>query len=252
MIYWIRSYLLAICLLTVAVPSWSLSEGFYTGLELGYSVSAYTGNNVKVQIPQLNEVGVPLATAASELSPAYAAIPLSGILTVENDGVGGRLYLGYKFYKILAIEGGYTRYADAVISNTFQLSSANPIVWGNNSLIGANTRVEQQALDLSAKLFIPVLDLFSLYGLLGISYLDTFLPTKASLEATPQSNGGNLYEVKITRAHQNNYAMLYGFGGGYSFNDSFIVGLTYQQLQPSSTQIQRSSLLALDMIFSFG
>ena len=249
---WIRSCVLAICLLTVTVPSWSLSEGFYTGLELGYSVSAYTGNNVKVQIPELNKVDVPLTTAASQLSPDYATIPASGVLTVQNDGIGGRLYLGYKFYKILAIEGGYTRYADAVITNTFQLSSTDPIVWENNSLIGANTRVEQQALDVSAKLFIPVLDLFSLYGMLGVSYLDTFLPTKATLEVTPQSNDGNLYAVKITRAHQNNYAMLYGFGGGYSFNDSFIVGITYQQLQPSGAQIQRSSLLALDMIVSFG
>lgn len=245
--------LCACWLIAVAMPSWSLSEGFYTGLELGYSSSSYNGNNVKVSIPALGLSSVPLDTAASNLDPTFAAIPSSGALETDNDGVGGRLYLGYKFYKILSIEGGYTRYADSVIKNTFQISSSDFTIFGADKIVGTNTRVEQQSLDLSAKVFVPILDLFELYGMLGMAYLDTFLPTKATVTTIPNTTGGGATnQIKISRTHSSNYEMMYGFGGGYSFNDSFIFGLTYQQVQPSSKKIEKSSLVALDFIFSFG
>ena len=157
------------------------------------------------------------------------------------------------FYKLLSIEASYTRYSDAVIKNIFQLSSSEPTLFGGYEIIGTNARIEQQSLDLNAKVFVPIFDLFDLYGMIGMSYLDTNLPTKVSYTEVP---GGSVEsaivsQLKLTKVHNFNYEMMYGFGAGYSFDDRFIFGLSYQQVQPASKKINKSSLFAFDLVFSF-
>jgi len=237
-----------------SISGLTLREGFYSGLELGYSTSSYNANNVTVDIPTLGLKDVPLSTTMNRLNSAFASTVSTAATDTSNDGVGGRLYLGYKFYKILSFEAGYTRYADSVIKNVFQISSDEFTTYGVNQIIGTNTRVEQQSLDLSGKVFVPILDLFEVYGMVGLAYVDTFLPTQTAVTRITNTNGlgGQSYKLQINRSHFNNYEFMYGFGGGYSFDDRFIMGITYQQVQPQSKRIEKSSLLALDFIFSFG
>ena len=250
---WLGRGILLGWLSVTGMSALALGEGFYTGLELAHSSSSYNANKVKVNIPALGLADVPLNTALSNLNLIFAGVPSSGDTSVNNSGFGGRLYLGNKFSKMFAVVAGYTRYADAVIKNVFQISSSEPTQFGINQIGGTNTRVEQQSLDLSGKLFVPILDLFEIYGMLGLAYLDTFLPVKATVTTTPnQGAPGAVNQIKINRNHQTNYDMMYGFGAGYSFDDSFIVGLSYQQAQPQSKGIKSSSLVSLDLVFSFG
>lgn len=251
--------LLSLSIAALPVTSvWALAEGFYLGIHGGLSSSSYTGDNLKVDVeapishcPGCTDVA--LSTPFHTISPLFILIPDSGVLSLDDQGIGGRLYLGYKFYKILGIEGGYTRYADTVIKNVFQVDSDPSTTGTLPQLIGANARAEQQSLDFSAKLFMPLLDLFEIYGLVGIAYLDSFLPDKAQFEVMTQADPNLIsHKMKITNKHHFNYELIYGFGIGYSFDDRFILGVTYQQVRPNATGIQSSSLVGIDTVFSFG
>ena len=247
--------LLGTCLSLYGMSCMALFDGFYTGMALGYSSSGYSENNVRVDIPQFGLTDVTLNTAANSFVPALATTPNSAAVQTDTSDAGGRIYLGYKFQKLFGIETGYTRFADAVINNVFHVSpdQFNVITGTTNLIVGTNTRVEQQSIDLSGKVFVPVLDLFQVWGQLGVAYVDTSLPDKASFVTKIEADGvSTLTNIKISRSNQYHYEMLYGFGAGYSWDDRFNVDLAFQQMQPSGNTIQSSSLVSIDFTVSFG
>lgn len=122
-------------------------NGFYTGIQLGETKVDRSSGNLNAQnIPVSSNPEVPLNNSADT--------------SVDNDGFGGRAYVGYQFFPHLALEGGYTQYADTKIKNIYGIA-------------GKNEQLDEGALDSVMKLSIPLFKRLSLYGKGGASFVMT-------------------------------------------------------------------------------
>ena len=236
-------------LLIKAISACALYDGFYTGLEAGYSDSGYTKNNVKVDIPGLFLTNIPIGETVPDLP---ATVPVR----TDEDNVGLRLYMGYKFQKMFGLEFGYTRYADVVFDNIFGINSSDLTTFQEVitvQLLGANTRVETQSVDFLGKLFIPILDLFEVFVEYGYAYVDINTPDKVDviMTETTQPSPSLSIRLKSQRKHEQKLLAKYGFGAGYSFDDRFSLDLMYSQVNGEG-KFKSSSLTAINLIVSFG
>lgn len=88
-------------------------------------------------------------------------------LGLDNDGLAGRLALGYKITPKLALEVGYLQLSDANISIQRE---------------GSTFSNEQYAIDLAAKGTLPITNNVNLYGKLGVAYLTTKLDANTKFD----------------------------------------------------------------------
>lgn len=163
-----------------------------------------------------NSVPVVTAVPASEFNPGIylglqAGYGVAGWYRVKDDysvsddnGLAGRLLLGYDFTKYWAAEVGYTYFG------------------GKSKLKdGASTAVSEirtQAFDLVAKGKIPVVDKFDIYGKAGIAYLMSKGIRKA-VDAGDSWVGSN--------DKQNNVAAVLGLGADYYFKPNLWMDLSW-------------------------
>lgn len=85
---------------------------------------------------------------------------------LANNGLAGRLAIGYQFNQNFAVELGYLRLG----SKKIDLKSAkmgNPAI----DLKDSSMTFAQNALDLAAKGIVPISNNFNVYGKLGVAYL---------------------------------------------------------------------------------
>ncbi len=236
-------------LLVKAAGAFALYDGFYSGLELGYSNSGYSKNNVTVDIPELSLTDI----AIGDTIPNF---PGSVPVETDEDYLGARLYMGYKFEKMFALEWGYTRYADVVFTHIFGINSSSMLKITDNNLtidlLGANTRVETQSIDLLGKIFIPILNLFDVFLEYGYAYVDINTPKTVDVIITDTFNPPSLnIRLKSQRTHEQKLLAKYGVGVGYNFADRAAIDLVYSQVN-GKDQWQSSSLTAINFTLSFG
>lgn len=89
----------------------------------------------------------------------------SGI-ALNNDGLAGRIALGYKMTPRVALEIGYLQLPEAEVT----LASLNK-TYSN----------QQHAIDVAAKGSLPITNNVNLYGKLGVAYLTTQLDSNTKL-----------------------------------------------------------------------
>lgn len=123
------------------------SEHFYTGVQLGETKVNRTSSNLNVE-------------SASVQSQPNMLISGPAAISVDNDGFGGRAYVGYQFTPYIAIESGYTQYADTKIKNIYGIA-------------GKDEQLNEGAVDTVAKLILPLSHKVSVYGKGGAAFVMT-------------------------------------------------------------------------------
>ncbi|MGC1853991.1 MAG: outer membrane beta-barrel protein [Candidatus Aquirickettsiella sp.] len=146
-----------------------------------------------------------------------------------NNGLAGRIAIGYKIIPNFAFELGY-----------LQLSSAKFNI-GSSSFSN-----KQNAIDVTAKGMLPITNNVNLYGKLGVAYLTTQLEAKS-----PRGTTIDLNSVQGIAKHQ--WAPEVAIGMGYDITPNVTVDTSLTHIQPlGSNRAGNIDFLAVGIGYNFG
>ncbi len=126
------------------------APGVYVSGQLGY---ANTHMGPKANINQLS------------FDSGKDLISIGGT-SLANNGLAGRLAIGYQFNQNFAVELGYLQLASKKANKIFKDGDAD-------DTISAAMKLNQNAIDLVLKGILPIASNFNVYGKLGAAYLTT-------------------------------------------------------------------------------
>ena len=92
--------------------------------------------------------------------------PASKDKNISNNGLAGRVALGYQFNQNFAVEAGYLQLGEKKVN-----VGAIPVT--PSSLSEGKLKLQQNAIDLVGKGIIPVANNINVYGKLGVAYVNT-------------------------------------------------------------------------------
>ncbi|MDQ8038860.1 MAG: outer membrane beta-barrel protein [Rickettsiella sp.] len=197
------------------------APGIYVAGQLGYA-NTHMGN--KTHIADLNK--------PSELP--YFTPNSANITNLSNNGLAGRLAIGYQFNQNFAVEMGY-----------LQLNKKK--VDGNADEIPASASLHQNAIDLVGKGILPISDKFNVYGKLGVAYLTTSIKDKVDFEqATYDLN-------KAAGIAKHKWAPEAAVGMSYDITPNVSVDTSWTHIQPLGNKRPGNiDFVAVGLGYSFG
>jgi len=148
------------------------------------------------------------------ISSTGAAIGAGGVAIArvgKDNDFAARAYGGYQFNRYFAAEFGYTYLPSSVTVNR----------------VG---KIRNWALDLSGKVFAPVVDQFGVFGRVGVSYLRSTVSGTLAL-ASPLAGGA----TRIS-----NWNVTYGAGLYYDYNANWRLTGEWQRFHGDSSIFNRS------------
>lgn len=200
------------------------NNGFYTGVQLGQSKLDASASKLKVkQLPYLVNGNSVLVQGPSKVK-------------VDNDGFGGRAFLGYQFNQHVSLEGGYTQFADTKISNIFGIT-------------GRNETLHQGALDGVIKLMQPFATRYHVYAKGGAAYVFGEKISDASAQTVSQP-GNTLVSAQYSKNAVEALRPTYGVGIDVDITRHISSDLSYTQILGNG-DIQTSSLEMLGFSYHF-
>lgn len=193
-------------------PMQSISFARQGGLPAGLYVSGqvgYADTHMKSQLPP-------------KLSSSLA-----------NDGLAGRLAMGYKLNQNFAVEVGYLQLQE-----------------GKETIADGTLFNKQNAIDVVGKGILPITHNVNLYGKLGVAYLTTKLDdeytTASGLPATNNLNG----QLGIAR---HTWAPEVAVGMGYDITPNVSVDTSFTHIHPmGSDRPGNIDFLAVGVGYTFG
>ncbi len=135
------------------------APGVYVTGQLGY---ANTHMNDKTNIAAIARAAkIPFAPEAADAT------------NLSNNGLAGRLAIGYQFNQNFAVEMGYLQ---------LNKKKVNGILGEKPDIAPASVSLKQNAIDLVGKAILPVASNLNVYGKLGVAYLTTTVDGKSTLD----------------------------------------------------------------------
>lgn len=129
---------------------------------------------------------------------------------VKDSGFAARLYLGYDVNRFFGIEAGYVFLPNAKVTLT-----------DTSSGLSTTPKIKNYAIDILAKLVVPVAEGFGIYAKAGGAYFhskyDPNSGTFTNLDGVTQSNFSNT----------SHFGPAYGVGAFYEFNQNVGIDLAW-------------------------
>jgi opacity protein-like surface antigen len=147
--------------------------------------------------------------ASRSMAKTYPGVP-----TIVNSGTGWNGTLGYKFIPYVAVEGGYTRYADARLENSAGTTAARDRHYGVDVAVKGIFPVMNTGLELFAK--AGVVRLVSEIGSVDVA-------ASAVDSLTFDTNGHSAM------------GLFYGAGVDYAVTKSFLINAQYARANGNSS-----------------
>ncbi len=260
--YMLKKTLLRLTLVgVVAISAVSLANaatvtGPYIGGQLGWGdIHASTGD-----LPGHSNI-----TAAVNDFNAVNWQNYSASVKNASSGLAGRLFLGYQFTPNWAVELGYLKFHDADLKGDYTGSSnlvgseegmSIPTNGENYSYKGV---VKEHAFDLVGKGILPLENGFSLYGKLGIAYVQQtstlnqstthsgIVPPTAMTTPAPTSVTVNQRYSSDT----NRFLPEFGVGASYDITSNMPVDLSWTHIQKTSGTIESADFISLGLAYKF-
>lgn len=198
--------------LILSAPLFAQKNGFYAGGQLGYSDTNNTPdlpNSSKPPISMVNGKPVGFNAYADESS--------------DENGLGGRLYAGYQFNKYLALESGYTHYADTNVDNAFGLK-------------GYNYDLHSYSVDTMAKGMLPITDHFHLYAKGGAAVLEQDKIDYHYVSNTVNGVTVNSLSDEPSTGKDGSFQPAYALGAEYAFTDHLAADIAWNKVGFSDNQ----------------
>jgi OmpA-OmpF porin, OOP family len=198
--------------------------------------------------------GVMLASSASAMDKG---VYLGGILgwgdvhqagfsdfpqnSFKDTGLAGRVFAGYKFNDYVALESGFTQFSNMNANGSGYDSD------GNFTTVSGT--VKTFAVDLVAKGILPLQHGFSLFGTLGIAYVDQYASVNLQSQ-TPM--GGVSLDGDET---QTQVAPTFGLGASYAITQNIDAQVSWSHIQAVSNDNNttgNTDLVGLGLTYNFG
>ena len=200
------------------------APGVYVTGQLGY---ANTHMKNKTDISAISK-------EASE-TPAEIKTDSSNL---SNNGLAGRLAIGYQFNQNFAVEMGYLQLSRKKISATYHDISASALL-------------QQNAIDLAGKAIFPIENNLNIYGKLGVAYLTTTLTGEVAkhgddLPATYDLNG-------VANIAKHKWAPEAAIGVSYDITPNVSVDTSWTHIQPLGKKRPGNiDFVAVGLSYNFG
>lgn len=205
--------------LAVIAANAALPSGLYVSGQIGYA-----DTHLK---PRLSNLGPGLA----------------------NDGLAGRLAIGYKLTPNLALELGYLQLPKAEINFGTPLPPPQKEV--NTSLLPSsyNLSNKQHAIDLVAKGILPITHNVNIYGKLGAAYLTTQIQQKNTHAESPITQDLN----STLGIDSRQWAPEVAIGMGYDITPNVSVDTSLTHIETLGNHRSGNiDLLAVGVAYNFG
>jgi opacity protein-like surface antigen len=217
---------LLLCGMTGAMlcsSAYAANNGLYVGGQVGYG-----SNNSSPS--SLNAASIPVTIVNTQTTLSGPAK-----VSVDNDGIAGRAFLGYQFNKYLSLEGGYTQYSDTTVNNVYGIK-------------GNDESLFEGAIDGVVKGSLPITDRFSVYAKGGAAYvMAQSLGTNDSTSILNQQSGLIYLNDYNT---QNNYAFrpTYGVGASFDITKRLSTDISWSQIV-GGNNVPTTNFAALGLTF---
>ncbi len=153
-------------------------------------------------------------------------------IALANDGLAGRIALGYKITPNFGLEVGYLQLSEGK-SNFPQDTQYN----------------KQHAIDVAAKGMLPITQNVNIYGKLGVAYLTTELKKDATDKGIPIST--DLNQAEGIAKHK--WAPEVAVGMGYDITPNVTVDTSLTHIQPmGNNRPGNIDFLAVGVSYNFG
>lgn len=139
------------------------TPGVYVSGQLGYA-NTHMGNKINIA----NDMKLFPENIISDVS----------VNRISDNGIAGRLALGYQFNQNFALEMGYMQLRGNKVNATYKLGVDED---NKGILENANLTLNQNAIDLVVKGILPVTSNLNVYGKLGAAYLTTTASAKTNI-----------------------------------------------------------------------
>lgn len=156
-----------------------------------------------------------------------------------SGGLAGRIFGGYQFTQYIAAEMGYTKFSNSNVTYTDYSTFFATTYRGS-------VPIESYAIDLVAKGTLPLQNGFSLFGKLGVAYINEF--------------AGNVTIYNASGTHAENFYInddtllpTFGLGAGYDVTQNLTTDVSWMHIQHTGTSnIQSTDLVAAGVSYHFG
>ncbi|WP_010597030.1 outer membrane beta-barrel protein [Rickettsiella massiliensis] len=227
---------LGIAVANAAVP------GIYVTGQLGY---AQTQMNNKTKFNP-SEIGAGI----SNVFPSVESTTFSGKANAGNNGLAGRLAIGYQLNSNLAIEMGYLQLQQGKSGN-FSFNDK-----AGKKIAQANLTLNQYAIDVAAKGIIPIANNLNLYGKLGVAYLKNDIEFNGKFnknKTIPVDINGKLNVNDLTNIKRSQWAPEVAIGISYDVTQNVSIDTSWTHIHTiGKNRVGNVDFVAAGVSYNFG
>ena len=187
------------------------TPGVYVSGQLGYA-NTHMGNKINIA----NDI---------KLFP----ISNMSVNRISDNGIAGRLALGYQFNQNVAVEMGYMQLRGNKVNATYRIGADEH---NKGILENANLTLNQNAIDLAVKGILPVASNLNVYGKLGVAYLTTTATAKSSLVGPDGTRFTPQLTFDLPDVAKHKLAPEAAIGVSYDITPNVSVDTSWTHIQP--------------------
>ncbi|MFZ0219518.1 MAG: outer membrane beta-barrel protein [Candidatus Aquirickettsiella sp.] len=147
---------------------------------------------------------------------------------LSNNGLAGRIALGYQFNQNFAVEAGYLQ-----LSNR-KVNISEDQVRHDFPLTAGSVKLQQNVVDFVGKGMLPVTDKINLYGKLGLAYITTPIQVSAQI-LNPHAIGPVIVDANVNEmvnVSKHKWAPEAAIGVSYDISSNVNVDASWTHIQP--------------------
>lgn len=193
------------------------TPGVYVSGQLGYA-NTHMANKLNLE------------NTIEHILPFHDGKPILHDLSVNrisDNGLAGRLALGYQFNQNFAVELGYLQLRDNKINASY-IAGNDQVAVRENAKLDLN----QNAIDLAVKGILPVASNFNVYGKLGVAYLTTTATAKSSVFAPDGTKFTPQFTFDLPGVAKHKVAPEAAIGVSYDITPNVSVDTSWTHIQP--------------------
>lgn len=218
---------LGVSALTVMAAN-AAAPGVYVTGQLGYA-NTHMGN--KTNITDINK-----NTPAGFVFEANDA----KISNLSNNGLAGRIAIGYQFNQNFAVETGYLRLGSKKIEGSLLQDHRKDTL-----------QLQQNAIDFVGKGILPIAANVNVYGKLGVAYLTTDLEGKVTGDDSEPDLKAELNKAANVTKHK--FAPEVALGVSYDITPNVSVDTSWTHIQPlGKNKPGNIDFVAVGLGYNFG
>ena len=165
---------------------------------------------------------------------------------LSNNGLAGRIALGYQFNPNFALEAGYLRLGQEKLDGFVGKD-------GSDYHQAATLKLQQNVVDFLAKGIVPICDKFNLYGKAGLAYINTAVQGKTKGDETAGVPDISFDLNKATNLARHKLAPEVALGVSYDITPNVSVDTSWTHIQTiGKNRTGNIDFVAVGLGYNFG